>query len=165
MRDVSSAYPSVTAGLARAAQPPPFDGGYPNPCSIVVGIRGIPISSRIKRAPLPLWGLTLYPSSPRLAPSHSLPVNSLDLSLSLYLVNRHLSVRPSIRLAIWALYIYLSFRLNHYTLSRIRVLRLDLAYTCCACTISGACARNVCIASRILELAGHLISVRARRVV
>lgn len=30
-RDVSSAYPSVTAGLARALQPPPFGGGYPEP--------------------------------------------------------------------------------------------------------------------------------------
>lgn len=104
VRDVSSAYPSVTAGLPRALQPPPFDGGYPNPCFIVVGIRGIPISSRIKRAPLPLWGLTLP------------PVNSLVLSLLLYLVNHPLSVRLSIRLAICfiALSIYLSFCLNHY---------------------------------------------------
>jgi len=104
VRDVSSAYPSVTTGLARALQPPPFGGGYPNPCSIVVGIRGIPISSRIKRASLPLWGLTLP------------PVNSLVLSLSTYLVNHLLSVRLSIRLAICfiALSIYLSFCLNHY---------------------------------------------------
>lgn len=105
VRDISSAYPSVTAGLARALQPPLSSVGYPNPCSIVVGIRGIPISSRIKRAPLPLWGLTLP------------PVNSLVLSLSSYLVNHPLSVRLSIRLAICfiALSIYLSFCLNHYT--------------------------------------------------
>lgn len=104
VRDVSSAYPSVTVGLARALQPPLSGGGYPNPCSIVVGIRGIPISSRIKRAPLPLWGLTLP------------PVNSLVLSLSPYLVNHPLSVRLSIHLAICfiALSIYLSFCLNHY---------------------------------------------------
>lgn len=96
---------SVTAGLARALQPPlsPVEG-IPTPCSIVVGIRGIPISSRIKRAPLPLWGLTLP------------PVNSRVLSLSPYLVNHPLSVRLSIRLAICfiALSIYLSFCLNHY---------------------------------------------------
>lgn len=105
VRDISSAYPSVTAGLARALQPPLSGVGYPNPCSIVVGIRGIPISSRIKRAPLPLWGLTLP------------PVNSLVLSLSPYLVNHPFSVRLSIRLAICfiALSIYLSFCLNHYT--------------------------------------------------
>lgn len=106
VRDISSAYPSVTAGLARALQPPLSGIGYPNPCSIVVGIRGIPISSRIKRAPLPLWGLTPTPS--KLARA---------LSLSSYLVNHPFSVRLSIRLAICfiALSIYLSFCLNHYT--------------------------------------------------
>jgi len=31
VRDVSSAYPSVTGALARALQPPPFGGGYPEP--------------------------------------------------------------------------------------------------------------------------------------
>lgn len=118
VRDISSAYPSVTAGLARALQPPLSGVGYPNPCSIVVGIRGIPISSRIKRAPLPLWGLTL----PR--------VNSPVLSLSPYLVNCPLSVRLSIRLAICfiALSIYLSFCLNHYT--HIRVVFHTEFYTC-----------------------------------
>lgn len=95
----------------------------PTPGSIVVGIRGIPISSRIKRAPLPLWGLTL-PPLPLPLLSHG--VNSPDLSLSFYLVNRFLSVRPSIRLAICfiALSVYLSFRLNHYP--RIRALRAAL---------------------------------------
>jgi len=104
VRDVSSAYSSVIAGLARALQPPLSSGEYPNPCSIVVGIRGIPISSRIKRAPLPLWGLILP------------PVNSLVLSLPPNLVNRLLFVCLSIRLAICfiALSIYLSFCLNHY---------------------------------------------------
>ena len=40
-------------------------------CSIVVGIRGIPISSRIKRAPLPLWGLTPLLPPGKLSPSLS----------------------------------------------------------------------------------------------
>lgn len=81
---LSLGYTGTCKNPPGSPHPRPEGVTQPPVCSIVVGIRGIPISSRIKRAPLPLWGLT---------PSYPL-VNCLLPSLPPPTAQRRLSFRP-----------------------------------------------------------------------
>lgn len=80
---LSLGYTGTCKNPPGAPHPRPEGVTQPPVCSIVVGIRGIPISSRIKRAPLPLWGLTLFSLPPSLpSPSPHQPPGKLSPSLS-----------------------------------------------------------------------------------